>query len=398
MVESLVNIMNILGIETSCDETAAAVVKDGFEVLSSVTYSQIPLHVPYGGVVPEVAGRAHVAKIGPVIRSAIDGIDRIDAVAVTYGPGLAGALLVGVNAAKGFAAERNIPIIPVNHLQAHLHTPFLVDAASIHEEHNLNSLQHSTQNPATAAARECANMLGLVVSGGHTTWFDMPRKGEYILLGQTLDDAAGEAFDKAAKLLELGYPGGPKVDRLAKAYFNEVDFSRYADIDGFMADQSLKSLAYPAKIPTSLSQAPKFPKGNPREGTAALAGLDATLCVSFSGLKTALLRHVQANPPSSLAEKAALVAAYQEAIVSSLADRTTNALKRKRYEAVVVGGGVSLNGRLRAKLQETADKAGVKLCLAAPKYCGDNAAMIAGLAFFNHASFDFTFDATPNLQ
>lgn len=391
--------MNILGIETSCDETAAAVVKDGFEVVSSIVYSQIPLHTPYGGVVPEVAGRAHVAKIASVLENAIAGVERIDAVAVTYGPGLAGALLVGVNAAKGFAARRGIPLIAVNHLQAHLHTPFLFDSAAIHEEHNL--APNGENAPRTAGKDEWEPALGLVVSGGHTTWLDMPRRGEYRLLGQTLDDAAGEAFDKAAKLLDLGYPGGPKVDRLARAHFNGIDFSKYAGIDDFMADAALKKLAYPAKCtvspPAGYAIPQAFPKGNPREGTAALAGLEASLCVSFSGLKTALLRHVQAHEPKTLAEKAALVAAYQEAIAGSLADRTMNALRRTGRKRLIVGGGVSLNGRLRQTLGETARKCGAALLTAAPKYCGDNAAMIAGLAFFNRQNSGFAFDAVPNL-
>ncbi|MBR1870947.1 MAG: tRNA (adenosine(37)-N6)-threonylcarbamoyltransferase complex transferase subunit TsaD [Kiritimatiellae bacterium] len=395
--------MNILGIETSCDETAAAVVRDGTEVLSSITYSQIPLHLPYGGVVPEVAGRAHVAKIGTVIAAAIEGIDRIDAVAVTYGPGLAGALLVGLNAAKGFAAARSLPLVCVNHIEAHLHTPFLVDAAAIRESHNLGLAEDTAQAPRNQGMRDietCMPALGLVVSGGHSTWLEMPRCGEYRLIGQTLDDAAGEAFDKAAKLLDLGYPGGPKIDRIAKAFWNSADFSAYSSVDEFMADAEIKKLQYPPSVHLP-DRAPVFPKGNPREGTAALAGLDASLCVSFSGLKTALLRHVQAHPPQDFAEKAMLVAAYQEAIVASLADRTANALKRGGYHSLIVGGGVSLNARLRMTLARIAERFGVEFLSAKPKYCGDNAAMIAGLAYFRRCvegEAAMAQDALPNLQ
>ena len=373
--------MNIIGIESSCDETACAVVRDGREVLSSVVYTQIPLHRPYGGVVPEVASRAHIEKIAGVIAEAQkqfrekDPGGKIDAVAVTYGPGLASSLIVGLNAAKGLAAGLGVPLIGINHIEAHLHTPFLFDSGA---------------SAATPAPAERMPALGLAVSGGHTSWIDMPEYGKYEIIGQTLDDAAGEAFDKAAKLLGLGYPGGPVMDRYAKAYWLKHDPSDAA---------GLKGLAYPeiGKLPDEL---PVFPKGHPRPGSAALSGLDADLCVSFSGLKTALLRYVQkltgaSKIGDSFAEAAArpdgavppemippVVASYQEAIVGAIADRTARALRRRAYRALIVGGGVSLNGRLRAKLAEVAQAAGVELMLAAPKNCGDNAAMIAGLAFY----------------
>ena len=375
--------MTILGIETSCDETAAAVVKDGREVLSNVVYTQIPLHQPYGGVVPEIASRAHVEKISEVVKTAIDpfrsgtsNAGRIDAVAVTYGPGLSPALIVGLNAAKGLALSLGVPLIGINHIEAHLHTPFLFDAGET--------------NPQ--AVEESIPALGLAVSGGHTTWVDMPSYGEYRIIGQTLDDAAGEAFDKAAKLLGLGYPGGPVIDRWAKGYWNGMtDFSDAA---------ALKALKYPDGIKVR-DPMPRFPKGQPRAGTAALAGLDAELCVSFSGLKTALLYYVKKNPPKDDCEKAALVAAYQEAIVGTLADRTRLALRRRDYKALIVGGGVSLNGRLRAKLAEVAADAHVPLLLAKPKYCGDNAAMIAGLAYYRRnlvGDAALKVDVNPALQ
>ncbi len=356
--------MNILGIESSCDETAAAIVKDGREVLSNVVYTQIPLHQPYGGVVPEVASRAHIEKISGVIHEAMKGDVTVDAIAVTYGPGLASSLIVGLAAAKGLALSLDKPLIGINHIEAHLHTPFLFDAGT---------------DPAFAAPEEMMPALGLAVSGGHTTWIDMKRYGEYKIIGQTLDDAAGEAFDKAAKLLGLGYPGGPVIDRWAKKFWEDKGIKNIRLLDGM----------------------PRFPKGQPRSGTAALAGLDAELCVSFSGLKTSLLYHVKNNPPADDSEKAGIVAAYQEAIVGAIADRTNQALKRSEYRSLIVGGGVSLNGRLRAKLQDVASSHKVELLLAAPKYCGDNAAMIAGLAYWRRNLMGdkaLATDVYPSLQ
>jgi N6-L-threonylcarbamoyladenine synthase len=334
--------MIVLGIESSCDETACAIVKDGAEVLSNVVYTQIKLHQPWGGVVPEIASRAHVEKISGVISAVVDeavaaggisGLGDIDAVAVTYGPGLAPALLVGLNAAKGLAMSLGVPLIGINHIEAHLHTPFL----------------ESVAKPA-----EAMPALGLAVSGGHTSWIDMPQYGTYSIIGQTLDDAAGEAFDKAAKLLNLGYPGGPVIDKMAKLYAGS-DF-----------------------IP--------FPKGRPRPGTAALAGLDSDLCTSFSGLKTALLNYVRGikgdDQNAEIPDIPRVCASYQKAIVDLVADRTATALKRRKYRSLIVGGGVSLNAALREALGKVAASAGVELLMAKPKYCGDNAAMIAGLAFF----------------
>jgi N6-L-threonylcarbamoyladenine synthase len=336
--------MRIIGIETSCDETAAAVVENGRKVVTNVVYTQIPLHVPYGGVVPEIASRAHVEKIGEVVGNAMEGSGKIDAVAVTYGPGLSPALIVGLNAAKGLARGLSVPLIGINHIEAHLHTPFLYDEGD---------------EAVAAPPEQMMPALGLAISGGHTTWIDMPRYGEYSIIGQTLDDAAGEAFDKAAKLLELGYPGGPKIDRIAREYFS--------------GDADSSSL-----IP--------FPKGRPREGVSALAGLSAELCVSFSGLKTALLRYVQQNGGTealvAAGEVPRIVASYQEAIVQAVADRTRRALRRGNYRSLIVGGGVSLNSRLREVLQNLAREERVELLMAKAKYCGDNGAMIAALAYY----------------
>ena len=375
--------MNILGIETSCDETAAAVVRDGREVLSSVVYTQIPLHQPYGGVVPEIASRAHVEKISQVVGEAMKG-RTVDAVAVTYGPGLSPALIVGLNAAKGLARALGVPLIGINHIEAHLHTPFLSDAEDKHR---------CVKNP-----EEVTPALGLAISGGNTMWVDMPEYGRYEVIGETLDDAAGEAFDKAAKLLGLGYPGGLKMDRIASAWMRE---------SGMVTGTSnVKSQISNALIP--------FPKGRPREGVTALAGLPAELCVSFSGLKTALLRHVQQHPElveskSGLRDfggyevtpgVAHVVASYQEAIVQAVADRTRAALRRKKYKAFVLGGGVSLNSRIRTVLAEVAEEAGVPLLMAKPKYTGDNGAMIAGLAYYrrNHVADAMALDVNPCLQ
>ena len=371
--------MNILGIETSCDETAAAVVRDGREVLSSVVYTQISLHRPYGGVVPEIASRAHVEKISPVVGETMrqSGVG-VDAVAVTYGPGLSPALIVGLNAAKGLAKGLGVPLVGINHVEAHLHSPFLYDAAV-------------GADGACPGPDSLGPALGLVVSGGNTVWVDMPSYCRYEVVGETLDDAAGEAFDKAAKLLGLGYPGGLKIDRISAAWREAVSAGR---IQG----ESL--------VP--------FPKGRPREGVTALAGLSADLCVSFSGLKTALLRYVRQRPelvePSDGAmdfggyevtsEMAHVVASYQEAIVQAIADRTRTALSRRDYNAFVLGGGVSLNSRVRDVLSEVCAEAGVPLLMAKPKYTGDNGAMVAGLAYYrrNHMDDAMSLDASPSLQ
>ena len=235
--------------------------------------------------------------------------------------------------------------------------------------------------------------MGLAISGGNTMWVDMPEYGKYEVIGETLDDAAGEAFDKAAKLLGLGYPGGLKMDRIASAWMAEAR----SEVRGQRSDDLIP-----------------FPKGRPRDGVTALAGLPAELCVSFSGLKTALLRYAQQHPDLAGSTESArdfggyevtphvaqVVASYQEAIVQAVADRTRTALKRKRYKAFILGGGVSLNSRIRAVLTEVAKDAGVPLLMAKPKYTGDNGAMIAGLAYYrrNHVEDAMTLDVNPCLE
>ena len=349
--------------------------KDSREVLSSVVHTQIALHAPYGGVVPEIASRSHVEKIEPVIRAAMEKAGcGIDAVAVTYGPGLLPALLVGLNAAKGLARSLGVPLFGINHLAAHLHSPFLFDSP--------DDAAASVPDPSSAMPA-----LGLVVSGGNTVWVEMEEYGRPRVIGETLDDAAGEAFDKAAKLLGLGYPGGLKIDRISSAW---------------MARDAGRTPLVP------------FPQGRPRDGVAALAGLPADMCVSFSGLKTALSRHVQKNPDvvSASAPRfdfggyevssgtAHVVASYQEAIARVLADRTRRALRRNAYRAFILGGGVSLNSRIRALLSEVCAEAGVPLYMAKPAYTGDNGAMVAGLADVPSARVadGFSLDADPSLE
>ena len=344
--------MIVLGIESSCDETAASVALDGRTIASSIVYSQVPLHQPYGGVVPEIASRSHVEKIPEVLRQAVGeagiGWDRIGAVAATYGPGLASSLLVGLSAGKGLALSLGVPFIGVNHLAAHIHSVFLA--------------------PGAPDPRESVPLLALVCSGGHTCLVDIPEYGKTRIVGQTLDDAAGEAFDKAAKLLGLGYPGGPAIDKAARRA--------------------------PDRCPI------RFPKGRISPGNRMLGGLRAELCLSFSGLKTSLMRHLQEHPVQDDARLCEIASSYQEAIVGVLADRCARALRLRRYKALAIGGGVSLNARLRERAAEVARAAGVRLLLAEPRHCGDNAAMVAALAAYGggvSGPAAFSLDATPDL-
>lgn len=343
--------MNVLGIETSCDETSAAVVAGGKKVLSSVVFSQIPLHRPYGGVVPEIASRSHVENLPEVIRQAVEksgaGWDGIDAIAFTYGPGLASSLLVGISAAKGLAFSLGKPLIAIDHIEAHIYSVFLGEDALL--------------------PSEISPFLCLVVSGGHTALVRVEGIGRYKLLGRTADDAAGEAFDKGANLLGLGYPGGPVIDKIAK--------------DG---DPSMIS----------------FPRGRQKKERNDMPDCDPNLCFSFSGLKTALLYYLKKHPLSkSKSELPSIAASYQEAIVEALTDRAMKALTDERYVACV--GGVSLNSRLRQKMKEAVELNGVSLLLAQPAYCADNAAMVAGLAGAGGGlvgSHAFDIDADPSLE
>jgi N6-L-threonylcarbamoyladenine synthase len=294
--------MVVLGVETSCDETAASVV-DAAGVRSDVVYSQ-EVHAAYGGVVPELASRAHAEKLASVVQAALDeaGVDRPDAVAATSGPGLVGAVLVGLSFAKGLAATWGVPFVAVNHLEGHLLSPLLEPA------------------PPTFP------FLALVVSGGHTTLYRADDVGRYEILGSTLDDAAGEAYDKVAKLLGLGYPGGPVVDRLA-------------------------AQGDPTKIP--------FPR--PRPGTFDF---------SFSGLKTAVRSHV-ARPDR--ASDADVCASFQAAVVDVLMDRVTAASRATGIDRVAIAGGVAANSALRAAIQAS----GLRATIPPRSRCTDNGAMIA---------------------
>lgn len=306
----------ILGIESSCDETAAAVLSREGEVLSNIVSSQVTVHEKFGGVVPELAARAHLGTIDIVIKEALAiaqvSKHTLGAVAVTQGPGLAGALLVGVNYAKALSYGLGIPIIGVNHLQGHIASAWLADSTF----------------PLSC--------IVLVVSGGHTHLYRHESSGRCILLGRTRDDAAGEAFDKGAQMLGLGYPGGPAVDRLAR---------------------------------TGDPQAIRFPRFHRAKNS---------LEFSFSGLKTALLYTLRdMDGPLHAQQIADLAAGYQEAIVQVLAMKAFAALQQSNLTALAVVGGVSANSRLRTILSERAVREGIRLSLPPLEYCTDNAAMIA---------------------
>ncbi|HEX8649020.1 MAG TPA: tRNA (adenosine(37)-N6)-threonylcarbamoyltransferase complex transferase subunit TsaD [Thermoleophilaceae bacterium] len=308
----------ILAIETSCDDTCAAVVSRAGEIRSNVVASQGLLHERYGGVVPEIASRRHLELIDAVVDDALErassSLDEAELVAVTRGPGLIGALLVGVSTAKALAAARGLPLAPVDHLAGH------VLASTLGER--------PIEPP----------FLCLVASGGHSFLARVEEPPAYAILGQTLDDAAGEAFDKGARLLGLGYPGGPAVDRLA----------REGDPEAF-----------------------SFPQAAPGDG----------LDLSFSGLKTALLYRVRDLGEEAAAERRAdLAASYQRAIVGSLVARLRQALERERVERVAIGGGVAANSELRRRVGELADELGVELWVPPMELCTDNAAMIGAVA------------------
>jgi N6-L-threonylcarbamoyladenine synthase len=326
----------VLAIETSCDETAVALVRAPREILASEIASQINLHQRYGGVVPEVASRNHLPRIKPLIAAALEksgrAIGEIDCIAATRGPGLLTALLVGYSAAKGIAIGLGKPFIGVNHLEGHLLSPFLV----------------SGDGPSRS--------VGLIVSGGHTILVRLDKVGSYFLLGRTLDDAAGEAFDKVAKLLGLPYPGGPEIDRLAVA----GDSKRF-------------------DLPRSMLKSGDFN-------------------FSFSGLKTAV-RYLL--PKLEGDYRADLCASFQEAVVDVLVRKTVGAAKHCGVDLITVSGGVSANSRLRLKMTEAASSAGMQLKLTPPSLSTDNAAMIAyaGLEhFLNGLHSDITEDADPNLK
>jgi N6-L-threonylcarbamoyladenine synthase len=308
--------VTVLGIETSCDDSAAAVLREG-TLLASIVSSQDAVHGPYGGVVPELASRHHIRNVLPVIDAALGRagvtLAQVDGVAVTRGPGLVGSLLVGLTLAKGIAQRRRLPLVGVNHLEGHVLAV---------------NLDRPPEDPVPFP------FLGLIVSGGHTGLYLARGQGDYACLGRTRDDAVGEAFDKAAKLLGLGYPGGPVIDRLAR----EGD-----------------------------PKAIRFPRATLKRGRFDF---------SFSGFKTAVRLHLAEHPPDPAALRD-VTASLQEALVDMLVDTTVEALAATGVERLVVSGGVAANRRLRARMGEAAAAMGVEVLFPSPALCTDNAAMIA---------------------
>ncbi|MBN1221869.1 MAG: tRNA (adenosine(37)-N6)-threonylcarbamoyltransferase complex transferase subunit TsaD [Candidatus Aminicenantes bacterium] len=311
--------MKILGIETSCDETSAAVLTDGSRILSGIVLSQDEIHAPYGGVVPELASRRHILSIGYVVEEALRranlSLDQIDVFAVTQGPGLIGSLLVGLSFAKGLAYYRKKPLIPVDHLEAHVQSAFI-------------------ENPDIPFPS-----LALLVSGGHTTLFFLKEKRSFEILGKTRDDAAGEAMDKIAKFLGLGYPGGPVIDRLAEG-----------------------------------GNAKQFPFAVPRMR-------DKSLDYSFSGLKTAALRHIKVHRINgNHAGLPDFLASFQRGIIKALLANLSRALREYRPQSLILCGGVARNRALRHEFEKLADRYRLHAYIPAPELCTDNAVMVAALA------------------
>lgn len=312
----------ILAIESSCDETAAAVVKNGREVLSNVISSQIALHTLYGGVVPEIASRKHIEKINQVIQEALDEahvtLDDIDAIGVTYGPGLVGALLVGVAAAKAISYAKKIPLVGVHHIEGHI---------------SANYIENKDLEPP---------FLCLVVSGGHTHLVKVADYGKYEILGRTRDDAAGEAFDKVARAIGLGYPGGPKIEKAAR----EGD---------------------PMAIP--------FPKAKVN---------DNPYDFSFSGVKSAVLNYINGCKMKGLSySEADIAASFQQAVVDVLVNHTMLAAKDYGIKKVAIAGGVACNSGLREGMKEACKKRGYSFYMPTPILCTDNAAMIGAAGYYD---------------
>jgi N6-L-threonylcarbamoyladenine synthase len=347
--------LTVLGVESSCDETAIAVVRNGREILSNIVASQIDLHKKYGGVFPEMASRQHVLAISPVLTEALEqaGVtwDEVDAVAATYGPGLAGSLVVGLNFAKGTALARGLPFIGVNHLEGHIYSNWLVDAK-----------RPNAPEPEFPA-------LILIVSGGHTELVLMTGHAEYELLGRTLDDAAGEAFDKVGRLLGLPYPGGPHVQRAGEK---------------------------------GNAQAFDFPRSTPGEYD-----------FSFSGLKTAVLREVEKFTPKGDPDDprgptvvrplpvSNLAASFQGAVVGVLVERTIKAARQYEVKQVLLAGGVAANGPLRLTMQEAFMDTGIPVFYPPIILCTDNAAAIAGAAYWHLARGEqspLSLEVVPNLR
>lgn len=332
--------VTILAIESSCDETAAAVVRNGREVLSNVIYSQIDLHTVYGGVVPEIASRKHIEKINQVVDKALKdaglSFSDIDGIAVTYGPGLVGALLVGVSFAKALSFATGIPLIGVHHIEGHICA---------------NYIENKDLKPP---------FMALVVSGGHTHLVKVKDYGEYEILGRTRDDAAGEAFDKVARAIGLGYPGGPKVDKVSK-------------------------------------------EGNPEAIVFPKAKVnDSVYDFSFSGLKSAVLNYLnQAEMKGEAINVPDVAASFQKAVVDVLTDHTIIAAKEYGFKEVALAGGVASNSALRESMEKACQKNGIKLYRPSPIFCTDNAAMIGVAGYYEYIKgqrSDYHLNAVPNLK
>ena len=332
--------MNILAIESSCDETAAAVVQDGRKVLSNIISSQIEIHKLYGGVVPEIASRKHIEKVIQVVDEALKEasltMNEIDAVAVTYGPGLVGALLVGVSAAKSIAFAHNKPLIGVHHIEGHI---------------SANYIENEELEPP---------FLCLVVSGGHTNLVIVKDYGEYEVLGKTRDDAAGEAFDKVARAIGLGYPGGPKIQKISE-------------------EGNKDAIAFPrAKV------------------------ADNPFDFSFSGLKSSVLNYINScEMKGEEINKADIAASFQEAVVDVLVSHTIEGAKQLGFKKIAMAGGVASNTVLREEMKEACERRGFKFYHPSPILCTDNAAMIGAAAYYDYKKgliSDLTLNAVPSLK
>lgn len=330
----------ILAIESSCDETAASVVKNGRTILSNVISSQIELHKLYGGVVPEIASRKHIEKINQVIEEALKEaevtLDDLDAIGVTYGPGLVGALLVGVAEAKAIAYAKKLPLVGVHHIEGHV---------------SANYIEHPELEPP---------FLCLIVSGGHTHLVIVKEYGEFEILGRTRDDAAGEAFDKVARAIGLGYPGGPKIDKLSK-------------------EGNPHAIEFPkAKI-----------EGSPYE-------------FSFSGVKSAVLNYLNnARMKGESVNRADIAASFQNAVVEVLVEHTMQAAKDYHMDKIAIAGGVASNGTLRAAMEKACEENGYKFYRPSPIFCTDNAAMIGVAAYYEYKKgvrHGWDLNAVPNLK
>jgi N6-L-threonylcarbamoyladenine synthase len=423
----------ILGIESSCDETAAAVVERGARTLSSVVASQIATHARYGGVVPELASREHLRAIVPVVRTAMAeagvGLEDLDAIAVTSGPGLAGALLVGITYAKALAFARGLPVIAVNHLEGHIHAvlleerqkranvgdggkeqPQFLRLPSVTQDDRLLSEKQVLRFAQDDKSSEGEAALALVVSGGHThLYLAEPAHGawRYKLIGRTLDDAAGEAYDKVAKLLGLGYPGGPWIDAMAR-----------------FGDAKAVPFSF-AQIKAKAHLQGKAPRTKAAK-TAPIADLDTHFLFSFSGIKTAVLRHVELNglrhgvveriakvlsgarPPKTKEEALALapqpvldtIASFQHAVVGDLMKKTFAAAEALGANRILVTGGVAANRELRERFTAEAARRGVRVAFPTPAMSTDNAAMIAAAAWPRFVAGEFAesaLSAEPSL-